>query len=174
MKDHKVLSAASSSHDLVKRFRSWMSRIQIIVRYLGLEDALKIDEDRLGKAIIDYFDDIDRLKEYEGIEHASVSKIYAYETYWLVKRKPIMPVSPDLEDERIVFINEIACSMILLSNICNELGIIPVENDPHVEKFYDLLCYSLKYRDIPAKALELAIEFFFFGRRTEFVHKNVR
>ena len=103
------------------------------------------------------------MKEYEEIERVNVSKIYAYETYWIMKRKPIIVDRPDSENDRLVYINEIVCAMMLLMNMCTEVGRTPVLGNAETKKFYELLYYNLKYRDYTPKSLELMIEAFLFG-----------
>lgn len=145
-----------------------MSRMQKAIESLGLEDIIWIDEDRLGKAVIDYFEDIDRLKEFEGIERISVSKIYAYEAYWVIKRKPLCARENVAADGRLTFINEIVCAGILITLMYCEVNQKPPTSDENVSRFYDLLLYNLKYRDFTQKTLELMIEAFFLG------HKSMR
>lgn len=55
----------------------------------NLEDLVYINEMLLTHAIMDYFSDIQRLKDYQKIEHINEVKIKAYETFWLLKRKPL-------------------------------------------------------------------------------------
>ena len=52
-------------------------------------DVAYIQEMALTHAIMDYFSDIQRLKDYQKIEHINEIKIKAYETFWILKRKPI-------------------------------------------------------------------------------------
>ena len=49
---------------------------------------LRIHEMALTHAVMDYYSDIQRLKEYQKIERVNEIKIMAYETFWLLKRKP--------------------------------------------------------------------------------------
>ena len=155
------------AHDIPGRFRSIMRRMQAILKSIGLAEIVRIDEDRLGRAIIDYFEDIDRLKDFEEIERVNVSKIYAYETYWLVRRKPIIVEDNveenDSQNDRLVYINEIVCAMMLVMNMCTEVGKIPDPGNDQTKRFYELLYYNLRFRDFTAKSLELAIEAFMFG-----------
>lgn len=54
-----------------------------------LEDVAYIHEMALTHAIMDYFSDVERLKDYQKIEHINDIKIKAYETFWLLQRKPL-------------------------------------------------------------------------------------
>lgn len=159
--------SSNSEHDIPRRFGSIMSRMQKALDSLGLQDKVWIDEDRLGKAVIDYFEDIDRLKEFEGIERISVSKIYAYQTYWIVKRKPLCLKEGISGDERLAFINEIVCAGMLIMLMYCEMNIKPPIDDERIGRFYDLLLYNLKYRDFTQKTMELMIEAFFLGYKSK-------
>lgn len=59
----------------------------------------------LTHAVMDYFSDIQRLKDYQKIEHINGLKIKAYETFWLLQRKPIQ-LKEQLEDDRMLYVNE--------------------------------------------------------------------
>ena len=54
-----------------------------------LEEIAYIHEMALTHAIMDYFSDIQRLKDCQKIKHVNEIKIKAYETFWLLKRKPL-------------------------------------------------------------------------------------
>ena len=157
----------NDQHDIPGRFGSIMKRIRKAIESLGLQEEVWIDEDRLGLSVIDYFEDIDRLKEFEGIERISVSKIYAYQTYWLVKRKPVCLKEGVASDERLSFINEIICASMLISLMYCEMNAKPPIDDERLGRFYDLLLYNLKYRDFTQKTMELMIEAFFLGYKSK-------
>lgn len=70
-----------------------------------LEDFAYIHEMALTHAIMDYFSDIQRLKDYHHIEHVNEIKIKAYETFWLLKRKPLQ-LKQQIEDDRLLYVNE--------------------------------------------------------------------
>ncbi len=53
--------------------------------------------------------------------------------------------------------------MMLVSNMCTEIGKTPDPGNAQTKKFYELLYYNLRFRDYTAKSLELAIEAFMFG-----------
>lgn len=55
----------------------------------SLEQVAYIHQMALTHAIMDYFSDVQRLKDYQQIEHINDIKIKAYETFWLLKRKPL-------------------------------------------------------------------------------------
>ncbi len=59
----------------------------------------------LNQAVIDYFADIDRLKNFHKIDKINYLKVHAYSAYWLLRRKPIQIIQED-EDTELAFMNE--------------------------------------------------------------------
>ena len=155
-------SELNEKYGIVDRFRHLAKRMQDIINGCGMQDHVVLDEDLLGKALVDYFEDVDRLKKFEGMERINVSKIYAYEAYWLMRRKPIQTKGTS-HDEKCLYINEIVCASMIVSKMFREKGIVPEAGNPDVKRFFDLLYYNLKYRQYTQKSLELAIEAFFLG-----------
>ena len=71
----------------------------------NLNDIAYVNQMALSHAVMDYFSDIQRLKEYQKIEHVNEIKIKAYETFWLLKRKPIQ-LKVQLEEDSFLYVNE--------------------------------------------------------------------
>ncbi len=71
----------------------------------------------LMHVIVDYFEDIRRLKDFHGIEFVKTTKIAAYTVAWWVRRKPIQFLTGQ-EEEKDIFINE----RFALSLMMNEIG----------------------------------------------------
>lgn len=152
-----------NEHDIVARFSTLYSRLRSFIVGAGLEDLAIINEDLLGSAINDYFEDIDRLKSYEGIDRINTSKIYAYEAYWILRRKPIQIKSETPTVEKWIYINELAVAMMLISKMAKEANVNLDSSNAEMIRFFDLLYYNLQYRDYNQKSLELMIEAFYFG-----------
>lgn len=144
------------------RFKSILTQIQDILESLGIMDYVQINTDILGQAIVDYFEDVDRLKRYEDIERINVDKIYGYEVYWLIKRKPIQLVKADIPIEYL-YINEKVCTIILVAKMLVEMKKGSDEPNPRISSFLSLIYYNFKYRLFTQKSLELMVEAFFCG-----------
>ena len=130
--------------------------MQALILALGVDDKVYIDTAVLGKAVIDYIEDIIKLEQFEGIK-ANIAKVYAYTTYWLLQRKPIMITGNDTAET--MHINEKVCTAMLISKMQKEKNIKKADNQYYV----NLLYYNFKYRLYTAKSLELAIEGYFHG-----------
>ncbi len=123
-----------------------------------LMDIAYIHEMALTHAVMDYFSDIQRLKEYQGIEHVNEIKVKAYETFWLLKRKPIQ-LSQQLEDDRMLYVNEkfllARLSSFMLGKDINR----PMVEDRWIayKNYLNTLYYYLKFRRCDAQSIELML-----------------
>ncbi len=104
------------------RFSALFRKMEEYLRMCGAMEYAYINHRLLAKAVVDYFDDIERLKYYEGIERINEAKIYAYQTYWLLRRKPIQIVSPTVSAEILLYLNEFILACMMISDIYGEAG----------------------------------------------------
>ena len=81
---------------ILSRFSKLLTEMQQYVKSLHAANYAYVNTKLLAKAIIDYFEDIEKLKLFEGMDRINESKIYAYEAYWLLRRNPIQVVSQEL------------------------------------------------------------------------------
>lgn len=134
----------------------------------GENDHAECNDRILYHVLLDYYSDIQRLKEFHEIEHTKTDKNIAYLAYWILRRKPIQ-IDNSLEKDKDIFINErFVCYMIIYE--CLQQKQKKTESlrldEPSVEKYdkyIDLLLYFLKYREYNAQMLELLIETFKAG-----------
>lgn len=126
---------------------------------------LRIHEMALTHAVMDYYSDIQRLKEYQKIERVNEIKIKAYETFWLLKRKPIQ-LMKQLEDDKMLYVNEKFLLTRLTSFMLGEDMNIPLVEDKKkaYTNYLDTLYYYLKFRRCDAQAIELVLLAFQAGR----------
>lgn len=130
-----------------------------------LMDDVMISSDILNHVVVDYFVDIDRLKEFQNIEKVHDSKIYAYLSFWILRHKPIQIVKEG-DADRLSFINEAFVCCLLRSYLFSEPENIPIMNNKKevVDNFVETLLYYLKYRDYSAKNIEMILLAFAAGR----------
>ena len=150
------------TYPVKERFISILKQIQDVLEAMNLMGSVNINTQLLGKAILDYFEDVDRLKKYENIDKINVEKIYAYEAFWLIRRHPIQIVDNELE-EKYLLLNEKIFTFIMLAKMFRELQVSYDDKNPKLEKFIELLFYNFKYRIFTQKSLELMIAAFFCG-----------
>ncbi len=131
----------------------------------NLKEVAYIHNMALTHAIMDYFSDIQRLKDYQRIEHVNEIKIKAYETFWLLKRKPLQLIK-QIEDDRLLYINEKFLLTRLTSFMLGDDICMPIVGEKNIafRNFLDTLYYYLKFRRCDAQSIELMLLAFEAGR----------
>ncbi len=121
-----------------------------------------INEIILGYALVDYFEDIRRLKNFHGMQHINSIKLVSYTSYWLLRRKPIQITQ---NDKDLLYINErfILAYIIDFLESSSHGKILERENDG-LGSFVEQLFYYLKYRMTNAQSFEMFFMSFFAGR----------
>ncbi len=145
-----------------ERFQRLLTQMQDILEALGLLEKVTINLDLLGQAVLNYFEDIDRLKSFEGINKVNEDKIYAYTTFWLLREKPIQLLTDEVAYDSI-FVNEKVYTAILISKMLCEAEINPDSSNPRLMPYIKLLYYNFKYRNFTQQSLELMVSAFFCG-----------
>ncbi|MCD8221903.1 MAG: hypothetical protein LUD07_06895 [Clostridiales bacterium] len=150
---------------ITDRYRFLYDKITEYIAVRGLQDKLMIHEGLLQQTVMDYFVDIYRLKEFHKIDKADMTKILAYEAYWLLRRKPILPLAKSGES-RLIFANE----GFVTTLVAHEF-LLPSADEPlsqneeeYMLEFLRHLNYHFKYRNIEKQNLELVLLSFKTGR----------
>lgn len=135
------------------------------LRANDLEQIAYVHQMALAHAVMDYFSDIQRLKDYQKIEHINEIKIKAYETFWLLKRKPIQ-LKEQMEDDRLLYVNEKFLMTRLTSFMLGDEINRPIVGEKGVsfKNFLNTLYYYLKFRRCDAQSIELMLLAFQAGR----------
>lgn len=148
------------------------SRIQQIsqemldfLKFNDLEEVAYINEMALTHATMDYFSDVQRLKDYQQIERINEIKIKAYETFWLLKRKPLQ-LKQQIEDDRLLYVNEKFLLTRLTSFMLGEDINMPIVEEKSIafKNFLNTLYYYLKFRRCDAQSIELMLLAFKAGQ----------
>lgn len=147
------------------RYKYLYDKMQEYINEREQQDILGIREDILHQAVMDYFADVYRLKEFHKIEHINITKIVAYEVYWLLRRKPIQ-INASHVDSKGVFANE----GFLTTFIAHEC-LVPEEAEPMSReqeeafmKYLKHINYHLKYRNVDKQNLEIMLYSFETGK----------
>lgn len=98
------------------------------LRIKGLDSEVLISSDILNHVVVDYFVDIDRLKEFQNIEKAHESKIYAYLAFWLLRHKPLQLKNTE-NAEKLAFINEEFVGQLVRSYLFTQPENCPILNN---------------------------------------------
>lgn len=152
------------------RYNTIEAYLKAYIQRCRIENKVRISTSLLNQAIIDYFADVHRLKDFHKIDKINYIKIHAYSAYWLLKRKPIQIVEEeeDGEDLELAFVNEnfVASYLVHFLNENKQVTIKEKNRDDYME-FYENLKYSLRYRLVTAQTIETMLEAYIAGRRFE-------
>ncbi|MDO4293195.1 MAG: hypothetical protein Q4C65_08240 [Eubacteriales bacterium] len=123
-----------------------------------LEEQVRLDEVMLMHMVLDYFSDVSRLKSFHHIHHINEIKVISYETFWLLRRKPLQVIGQQ-QDDFLAFVNEkFAFSRLAAFLVDGRRDQTLREQDKKAFLNYlDTLYYFLKYRQYDPKMLELMI-----------------
>ena len=159
----KFLSDAGINNGrIARRYRITLEAAYTFLNTKSIVRNITIDHKLLKTAIYDFYVDIAKIKDFQGLDRVNFEKIYGYMAYWILRRKPLHTTTPFYGSE---FINELFVASYLISNILSQkqLDGDRCGGNETFNKFQSLLYYNLKYRPITQQSLELMIEAFFCG-----------
>ncbi|MCM1498533.1 MAG: hypothetical protein NC124_08710 [Clostridium sp.] len=147
------------------RYKFLFDKMQEYINERELQGSLFISEEILQQVVMDYFADVYRLKEFHKIKNINITKIVAYEVYWILRRKPLQ-VSCVKGMAQNVFANE-GFATTFIAHEC----LVPEEKEPLAkskeEEFLTYLRhinYHLKYRCLDKQCLEAMLYSFEIGK----------
>lgn len=143
----------------IRDFYDWSYKmLDDFVTQKKYQNKVIVSHDILKHVIIDYFVDIERLKEFQNIKEVHTSKIYAYFGFWILRHKPLQVTVPD-GGEELAFTNEEFVSYAIRSYLFSEpenVAILENRREP-IDNFVDTMLYYFKYREYSAKSIELMV-----------------
>ena len=160
IKATEILDSYVKNNDkFKKRFVAILEDMQQLIKQLNCEDKVFINELLLGYTLVDYFEDIRRLKQFHHVEHINSIKVVAYTSYWLLRRKPIQVKALD---KNLLYINEKYVLAFILDALSSEKKESVLEKESSgLDAFIKSLFYFLKYRAYSAQSLELLLMSFY-------------
>lgn len=161
-----------SEQVISERFMYLYDKMQEYINIRGMQDTLVINEELLHQSVMDYFADIYRLKIFHKIDHVNMTKIVAYETYWLLKRKPIQ-LPCRMDNSKYAFVNEGFLTTFIAHEMLvpNEMSVLNEDESSDFLKLLKHINYHFKYRNIDKQSLEMMLLAFETGRRIQ-IGKN--
>ncbi len=163
--NYDELVAKVSEEVIQRRIEQIAQEMLDFIETNDLTEVAYVHHMALAHAVMDYFSDVQRLKEYQKIEHINDIKIKAYETYWLLKRKPIQ-FKEQLDDDKFLYINEKFLLSRLTSFLLDEKICEPITDNSLVgfTNFLNTLLYYFKFRKCDAQSIELLLLAFKAGQ----------
>jgi len=178
--DYVYLLEKFGAKRICHRYVKLKTKIHAFLYQFNFLDFTYINQNLLWQAIVDYFSDIARFKDFHEIERANEDKIWSYLSYWLIRRKPIQVKNfarKDMRDEEmydylnenLIFINEKFAFCQLLKHIHYDCHMVFEESLwDKVEEFKMNFTYYLKYRMCDKQGIELALCMFKTGTFVNF------
>lgn len=163
--DYSELVDSFGQEKIEARYIALYEYLEAFIKRSKYEDKVSIANSVLNQAIVDYFTDIYRLKEFHKINHINYIKIHAYTAYWLLRRKPLQIIKDDEEDIELAFVNERFVASYLLQFLRGKHEkVIILENDrqDYIE-FVKNVEYFLRYRTITPQMIETMLESYMAG-----------
>lgn len=164
--DYEEIIEHFGEEKILSRFNTLEEYLKIYIERSSFKSNVTISYGLLNQAVIDYFADIDRLKNFHHIEKINYIKVHAYSAYWLLRRKPIQIIKDDDENTELAFINENFVASYLLQFLRgdNRGVVIKRENRMEYDEFVSNLKYVLRYRMVTPQVLETILESYNAGR----------
>jgi len=128
---------------------------------------LYINERVLMHSILEYFEDILKVKSAHDLGHTNSSKIIAYTAYWILRRHPIQInlSSEDGENDDLVFANEkfvLSFIMEFLIHGSETAPLIDIDSEIYTA-FVNSFYYFLKFRRLDPQSIEMILLSFRLG-----------
>jgi len=152
------------------KYDSVLSAMKNFIKEKNYEN-ITVNEALLWHVILDCYTDIYRMKSFHNVKEVNDVKITAYETFWLLKRKPLQITGNDSEQN--VFINETFVLSQILSFISNNNeDNLTILADEKMDYFTATMFYFLKYRIKNPQTIELMLLAFDAGKEYQKMSKN--
>lgn len=162
---YRYLVEKFTAEKIASRFDFVHNILNAYIKQNELEDRVIVSLNMIEHIVVDYFVDIDRLKELPKIEKTNEVKIYSYLSFWMLRHKPLQIKNKDGEDD-LVFVNEDCTAAFLISFLFKDPENVSLIEDrkPQVDEFVKTLRYHLIYRNYSAQNIELMLLAFLAGR----------
>ena len=166
-KDYQYLIDSFGQDKLKERVAFLVETAYFLVKSRNIDKYVIINKRLIKEIVLDYFSDIQRLKEFHEIEKTELSKVAAYTAYWVLKRKPIQ-IKDELDDETydtfplLLDVNEWFASYLFKYMVFDHrVPLMHPANDVEKRKrwnaFNHNLIYFFTYRIVTPQALELTM-----------------
>ena len=131
---------------IISRYEFLYDMLETYLKRKQLEKRVCIVPDILNHVVVDYFVDIYRLKDFQGMSLVNDTKIMAYTSFWLLRHK-VLQITDVEHAADLVYVNEDAVGEFLRTHLLNPLDtvIIP-EKSGRIDDFVQTMKYFFQYR----------------------------
>ncbi len=158
--NYSDIISAFGKDKIEQRYSTLHEYLLTFIKRQKYEGKVRIAESVLNQAVVDYFADIHRLKNFHHIEAINFLKIHAYTAYWILRRKPLQIIEDDSQDVELAFVNERFVSSYLLQYLRGDYETVIIAASERVTyfEFVKNLEYYLRYRVVTPQMLETMLE----------------
>lgn len=96
---YQQLVSRIGEEKIEKRYQFLHEEMIKFIQRMEAESLLMINERVLMHAVLEYYEDIEKVKNAHELEHTNSPKVLAYTSYWLLRRQPIQIITQNDEDE---------------------------------------------------------------------------
>jgi hypothetical protein len=163
--EYKEVIKKFTEKRIQERYYRLLESAHAFIRETGYSNQVICNETILVLVVLGYYSDIMRLKDFHKIDRTNDIKILAYETAWLLKRRPLQIKGSN--DQKYAFCNEQFAYSQITHWFEKEEGQAGIDALAHEDlKFFsNTLFYHLKYRNYDPQTLELMLVSFMAGRK---------
>lgn len=160
----KYIDTPEKRRKFEARLKELLKTANEFIKEAGYSENVECNERIMLNVILDYYADIDRLKQFHNVDLVRPTKMIAYTVAWIVKRKPLQFVKYS-DEERDIFVNERFAAYLMINECmtADNKKYIDKKNYAQLREYSDLLLYYFKYRECNPQVIELAIESFKLG-----------
>lgn len=164
--DYEEIIEHFGKDKIMERYNTLEKYLENFILRSKYKEQVAISYSLLNQAVIDYFADIDRLKNFHHIDKINYIKIHAYSAHWLLRRKPIQIIQDNVEEIDLAFINEDFVASYLMRFLRGETYGVVIRKKDRLEydEFVSNLHYVLRYRLVTPQTLETMLEGYIAGR----------
>jgi len=148
-----------------ERYDRLLDSAREFIKGMDYNTHVMCNETMLMYAVLGYYSDIMRLKDFHKIISTNHMKVFAYEATWLLKRKPLQIINSN--DKKYAFCNEqfVFSNLMFLLSGDEKKDEINIFDNKEMDFFSDILFYHIKYRNYDPQTLELMLASFSAGRK---------
>lgn len=164
--DYEEIIEHFGKEKIMQRYSTLEEYLNSFIERSKFKDNVIISYSLLNQAVIDYFADVDRLKNFHHIDNINFIKIHAYSAYWILRRRPIQIVKDCGDNTEIAFINENFVASYLLQFLRGEDKGVVIKKEDRLDYdgFVENLKYVLRYRMVTPQTIETMLEAYVAGR----------
>jgi hypothetical protein len=141
---------------------SLFSSLQIFLNSRGLNVEVNINSTQLDATVLDAFADLDRLREFHGIDNVNDIKSTAYLLFWVLRNKPLQ-INANCA-KSVACINEDFAAGYFMQACLSwrqpPFEDMPSETQAAIKTYTDHLYYFFRYRVFTQQTLEAMLDSF--------------